>query len=316
MAEMSGGGATYIDPLIGARLGGYAIEAALAVREIAGKVEKGEVPGAAGVDVRAEPAPAPISPALGSAASSPKDATKDEPFVNSLGMKFVPVKGTKVLFSIWETRVRDFEAFVKDSGYNWIQSAGFEQTPEDPVVNVSWDDAKAFCAWLSKKEGREYRLPTDEEWDAAVGKDKYPWGDDWPPPRKSENIGGEESKLGDSRDPLAVLSGYRDDHPRTAPVGSYKATKAGLYDMGGNVREWVEDWYTEALYTKHREGGGSDLKPEQIADIKKGDVCRVFRGGYWSGIGSGYLVSSRGPGSPGVRRDIGGFRCVVVASSP
>ncbi len=86
--------------------------------------------------------------------------------------------------------------------------------------------------------------------------------------------------------------------------------------MGGNVREWVEDWYTEALYTKHREGGGSDLKPEQIADIKKGDVCRVFRGGYWSGIGSGYLVSSRGPGSPGVRRDIGGFRCVVVASSP
>jgi formylglycine-generating enzyme required for sulfatase activity len=85
-------------------------------------------------------------------------------------MKFVAIPGTSVLFSIWETRVKDFEAFVKESGYAWSEMADFAQGPDHPVVKVSWNDASAFCAWLSKKEGRQYRLPTDEEWDTAVGK--------------------------------------------------------------------------------------------------------------------------------------------------
>ena len=163
-------------------------------------------------------------------------ATKAAPWENSLGMKFVPVAGVTVLFSIWDTRVEDFETFVNASGYQatrdmyslrtdgWKQRAdtwrspGFPQGPTHPVCGVSWDDAKAFCDWLTKKEqadgrlGRlqSYRLPTDAEWSAAVGltnesgrtpkekdsqlKDVYPWGTQWPPPPGAGNFAGEESK--------------------------------------------------------------------------------------------------------------------------
>lgn len=248
--------------------------------------------------------------------SKPSEAKKNCPFVNSLGMPFVPIRGTKVLFCIWETRVKDFGAFVKDSGSTWKETAAFELVPDDPVVRVSSDDAKGFCDWLSKKEGKLYRLPTDEEWDKAVGNEKYPWGKEWPPAKGTENIAGEESKLGDSTDPPAVVTGYRDDHPRTAPVGCYAMTKAGLYDMGGNVREWVEDWYTEALYGKHKAGGGSDM-PDHLAEIKKGNTRRVSRGGCWSDRMSGGAVSSaRHPRLPADRHDAVGFRCALVTSSP
>lgn len=121
--------------------------------------------------------------------------TKEHPYENNLGMKFVPVQGTNVLFSIWETRVKDFEAFVEATGHNatggmyslekggWKQAGktwkdpGFEQTGEHAVCGVSWEDATAFCEWLTKEErkaGRiaaeqSYRLPSDVEWSAAVG---------------------------------------------------------------------------------------------------------------------------------------------------
>lgn len=291
---------------------------------------KAEIPVAPGSAGAAREAGAPVGsvvqpPAVAVAPASSTDAavgsadsataTKEKPFVNSLGMKFVPIPGTRVLFSIWETRVKDFGAFVKESGYNWSQGAGFEQTPEDPVVNVSWDDARAFCDWLSKKEGIEYRLPTDEEWDEAAGDEMYPWGDEWPPPEGVENIGGEESMLGKPDDPMpGALEGYRDDHSRTAPVGSYGLTKAGLYDMGGNVNEFVEDWYTEALYKKHKDGGGQGRLAGEVADITKGNVRRVARGASWASNGSARLVSAlRYSTRPGDRlQGKTGFRCVLV----
>ena len=90
----------------------------------------------------------------------------------------------------------------------------FAQTMDDPVVNVSWEDAKAFCGWLSGKEGygKRYRLPTDHEWSCAVGigdrenadatpkskdnrmADVFPWGEQWPPPDDAGNYFGEECK--------------------------------------------------------------------------------------------------------------------------
>jgi serine/threonine protein kinase len=133
-----------------------------------------------------------------SAASAPsvRAATKETPWVNSLGMQFVPVPGTSTLFGVWLTRLQDFEAFVKATGYQattnvystkgsddlkkrgdtWM-SPGFDQGPTCPVVGVNWYDAKAFCAWLTEKElaagrietGQEYRLPTDAEWSLAEG---------------------------------------------------------------------------------------------------------------------------------------------------
>ena len=129
-------------------------------------------------------------------------------WTNSLGMPFVRVPGTEVQFCIWKTRVRDFAQFVKATGYdatrgelsvrpyagsplgNSWSDPGFPQSDDCPVCGVSWDDAHAFCDWLTEHEqsdgtlgdNRYYRLPTDAEWSAAVGPGKYPWGDEWPPP--------------------------------------------------------------------------------------------------------------------------------------
>ena len=135
---------------------------------------------------------------------------------NSLGMVFVPVPGTSVLFCIWDTRVQDFQQFVDKTGYDatagmysfrsdgqkqrgdtW-KHPGFAQGPTHPVCGVSWDDAQAFCHWLTKNERRagtlaakqSYRLPTDTEWSAAVGFQKYPWGNQWPPPPGAGNYAG------------------------------------------------------------------------------------------------------------------------------
>lgn len=110
----------------------------------------------------------------------------DQPFTNTLGMKFVPVPihgglagGKTVLFSIWETRLKDYQTYAaENSGVDEeFKSPGFSQTEEHPVVNVSWEDANAFAAWLTKKERAAgkvgprdtYRLPTDHEWSCAVG---------------------------------------------------------------------------------------------------------------------------------------------------
>ena len=245
-------------------------------------------------------------------AKDPRDATKDRPFVNSLGMKLVPVRGTKVLACVWETRVRDFAAFVRESGYDWNEKPPFQQTPDDPAVRVSWDDAKAFCAWLSQKEGRTYRLPTDREWDSAAGKDKFPWGDQWPPPKGADNIAGTESVIRDGNDPSSPVRGYADMHPRTAPVGSYKANKLGIYDIGGNVREWIEDWYNQDLHEKHKEAGGPEPAPEQLPEIKAGNVRRAARGGHWWDTMSGILATARRFGLyPDNRNHTTGFRCVL-----
>jgi len=98
----------------------------------------------------------------------------EKPFENSLGMRFVPVpiiggpsEGKTIRFSVWETRVKDFAAFVKDEKRDWPKP-DFAQGDDHPAVNVSWEDATAFCAWLTKEERRKrkigpkdvYRLPT------------------------------------------------------------------------------------------------------------------------------------------------------------
>ncbi|MEO6786767.1 MAG: SUMF1/EgtB/PvdO family nonheme iron enzyme [Chthoniobacteraceae bacterium] len=98
-------------------------------------------------------------------------------------MKFVPVAGTKVLFSVWDTRVADYAAYAAanpevDGAWKKQVKDGVPVTrePDYPVAGVSWEDAHAFCAWLTEKDtvagrlpkGAKYRLPTDEEWSIAV----------------------------------------------------------------------------------------------------------------------------------------------------
>ncbi|MDP6129087.1 MAG: SUMF1/EgtB/PvdO family nonheme iron enzyme, partial [Planctomycetota bacterium] len=183
------------------------------------------------------------------------DEAQANAFVNTLGMKFVPVPGTEVQFCIWETRVKDYAAYAAanagvDASWKNPFGDGFKQPDTHPVENVSWEDAQAFCAWLTKKElaegkikaGQKYRLPTDAEWSVAVGlgkekggtpeeksegiEDVYPWGKEWPPPKG----------VGNYNQDLKV-----DNFKYTSPVGSFAANKFGLHDLGGNVWEWCED---------------------------------------------------------------------------
>ena len=225
---------------------------------------------------------------------------KDGTFTNSLGMKFVDVPGTDVLMCIHETRHKDFQAYAAETaGAMGIWSNGVERgldpMVEDrgnhPVIRVSWDEAQAFCAWLSKKERRVYRLPTDREWSYAVGlgdEEKwttettpagiaknltaFPWGTEWPPPQGTGNFSDETRKR---KDPAAALSfaGYDDGYFTTAPVMSFRPNKLGIYDLSGNIHEWVEDWF-DGTRKGHASRGGS------WADAKKENLLSSYRNGY------------------------------------
>lgn len=256
-----------------------------------------------------------------------EEASVEHPFVNSLGMKFVPVPGTKVLFGIWHTRVKDYAAFAKtkkvDDSWTRQQIDGVDvgREPDHPVVGVNWDDAQAFCQWLTARDiaadrvpsGAKYRLPTDEEWSIAAGlplesgtpaeKGRqqiwvFPWGKDFPPPEA--NVGNyadsfyyqklshtmlpRETNASDSKQ----MAQYSDGFITTSPVGTFPANAFGLYDMGGNVWQMCADWFDDS----HQ--------------------YRVRRGSAWNSWTFGYLrLNSRNQAHPDDRINVTGFRCVL-----
>ena len=161
----------------------------------------------------------------------------------------------------------------KKPEYTW-RSLGFEQTDEHPVVNVSWNDAVAFCEWISRKEGKTYRLPTEAEWEYAcrAGTTTRYWSGDNP-----EKLAG----AGNVRDATLKTKfpkwGHtiraHDGYVFTSPVGSYRANPFGLYDMHGNAWQWCADWYGEKYYA------ASPLEDPIGPDS---GWSRVLRGGSWS----------------------------------
>jgi hypothetical protein len=216
-----------------------------------------------------------------------KDLTAVPELVRRLEAKMLPVPGAKILLSKTEFTVGEWKLYLRAEGLpDWKQpSKDFEQNDEHPVVNVSWNDAKKFCEWVSKVTGKEWRLPTNQEWEAAVGTSKYPWGDYYPPNWDDGNY----SVAEDGKDDPARVG--VDGIKGTAPVGSFKMNVLGFYDLGGNVTEWMWD--------------GLDEKTAR----------RVIRGGGWLGDAEYCSVAYRSNFNPVLRFNHFGFR-VALSSVP
>jgi formylglycine-generating enzyme required for sulfatase activity len=163
--------------------------------------------------------------------------------------------------------------FPRDPRYGW-RDAGFPQTDDHSVMNVSWNDARAFAEWLSRTEGVTYRVPTEAEWEYAsrAGSESiYPDGDS--PSRLTEmaNLADASAKT--------IFTSWRtasgdDGQIYTAPVGTYPANAWGLHDMLGNVWEWCEDDYDARYYASP-----DASKPDPLNLAKLG--YKSLRGGGW-----------------------------------
>jgi formylglycine-generating enzyme required for sulfatase activity len=158
--------------------------------------------------------------------------------------------------------------------HNW-RNVGFSQTDDHPVTNVSWNDAGKFCEWLSVKEHQKYRLPTEAEWEYAcrAGTRTRFWsGDD---PESLVKIANTYDKSTSRIQPEYAAYALKSDDgfEFTAPVGRYQPNAFGLYDMHGNVWQWVSDFYTPDYYTR------SPVDDPQGPPSGRG---HVRRGGGWA----------------------------------
>ncbi len=189
--------------------------------------------------------------------------------------------------------VAQFGVFIEDSGYD----AGKEwknSVDNHPVVDVSWDDANAYCKWLREKlkeiDFGEVRLPTEAEWEKAARGNKesiYPWGDK----QDTNKMNCYETGIGNTS---SVRCFPENDNPY------------GLLDMNGNIWEWCQDWYDSEYYKN---------SPENDPTGPETGSSRVLRGGSWF-IGAGVCRSAgRSRGGPGFRGRDTGFRLVLPGSA-
>jgi formylglycine-generating enzyme required for sulfatase activity len=256
---------------------------------------------------------------------------KEEPGAshqNTLGMKFVPVAiagkdSRTLLFSIWETRVRDYRQFAKEdprAGDAWEPEG--KDGEDHPVFHVSALDAAAFCEWLTQKERAAkkigpddvYRLPTDHEWSCAAGiggqedpakpaKEKdhhqladdhplrgaFPWGDEEEMPVGFANYDGEDSR--------GAVDGKKPDRfAGPSPVGSFPANPFGLFDLFGNADEWCSDVYDKRVI------------------LGEETIQQVARGGSW--FFEAMPLAKRVAYGSDSSRHFTGFRCVLERGSP
>ena len=200
-----------------------------------------------------------------------------------------------------EVTVGEFRAFVRSSGYvpdsdrlggasvydetngrmqsrpgvDWQDDyAGQRAKSDDPVVNVSWNDAHAYAQWLSKRTGKRYRLATEAEYEYAErgGTTTQYWWGDGAPTGMVENLTGSGDRSPAHRSWANAFKNYSDNYWGPAPVMSFQPNPFGLYDIDGNVSEWVEDCWHENYVRAPTDGS---------AWVNPGCDERVIRGGSW-----------------------------------
>jgi formylglycine-generating enzyme required for sulfatase activity len=207
---------------------------------------------------------------------------------------------------ITHVTVDQFAAFVKDTGYHtdaekagycynfelkdgnlvvnptlkgcsWRNPA-FEQKGDHPVMQISWNDTEAFCAWLSKKTGKTVTLPTEAQWEYACRAGTttaYPWGNNMDDGKGWANLADQSLRKVAPNKPWGFFN-WDDGFAFTSPVGSYKANAFGLYDVIGNAYEWCQDRYGD--YEKGPVRDPSHI--EANADNPRHTI-RVLRGATW-----------------------------------
>jgi formylglycine-generating enzyme required for sulfatase activity/uncharacterized caspase-like protein len=191
---------------------------------------------------------------------------------------------TEISFAQWD-------ACVTEGGCTHRPDDGGWGRVNQPVMNVNWDDAKQFVAWLARKTGKGYRLLSESEWEysARAGTTtQYYWGDSDSDICRYASVDNRQSKGG-------IGCGTN----KTSPVGSRQPNAFGLYDMLGNVWEWVEDCYNAGI-----DGVPSDGNARTTGDCGR----RVLRGGTWRNLPSDARSGNRNDFNPTFRSNTFGFR--------
>jgi len=191
-----------------------------------------------------------------------------------------PAHQVRITKGFWigqtEVTVAAYKRFAGDTGRGMPSTPIFNldwANEQMPIVNVSWDDAQAYCTWAGG------RLPTEAEWEYAA------------------RAGSTEPRYGPP-DAVAWYNANSDLEPH--PVAQKRANAFGLYDVLGNVWEWVNDWYDENYYKE---------SPLQDPPGPANGLQHVLRGGSWGGLAKYARVSERIRGFPGGSKGFNGFRC-------
>jgi sulfatase modifying factor 1 len=183
------------------------------------------------------------------------------------------------------------KGFQLDPQLNW-RNPGYAQTGKDPVACVSYEDASAYAAWLSTRTGKHYRLLSEAEWEYAARAGTttaYWWGTT--PDHEHANYGTEKC--------CEVLKSGRDQWDYTSPVGSFPANAFGLYDVSGNIFEWVQDCWHDNF-----EGAPADGSAWDRADC----TDRAHRGSSWHASAAFIRIGYRVHDPVGDRNIYLGFR--------
>ena len=201
----------------------------------------------------------------------------------------------------WDPIKKDF---ITGGKFDW-RKPGFEQTDEHPVVKTSWNDAQAFCKWLGEKDGREYRLPTEAEWEFACRagtRTRYSFGDDGEEIVKFANVA--DAKFRDATGNTWGVQGD-DGYVFTSPVGLFQKNAFGVQDMHGNTRQWCAD-----VFADYPKDAVIDPKGPALQD----KMFRVIRGGCFRNEPIYGRSASRVGGNPNDGGPTEGFR--LAASVP